>query len=110
MKFKKDSTILNIFSIFFIGYSALSIWLLFVTKEFNTEYGSISLIIHLIQIVSLILILLKKSIGAYVFTSLIILNAIFTVIMNSNIKDIITTIFYSGCLIVVFYFLYKEKM
>ena len=70
----------------------------------------VDLILSLILLVGVILILLKKKIGVYTFFTVIIINVIYSLIMNGfNITILITTLI--GLILpgLLAYFIYKKK-
>lgn len=111
MNLKQEKPILNIFLIFFIGYSILSIWLGIITRSFTTVYGYVNLTINLFQIISILLILLnyKKNIGIYIFFTIRILNILLVLITNTSIQNMITIIVSNICIAIAFYVFYYDK-
>lgn len=109
--FKKESSILTIFLIFFIGYSLISIYLSIITKSINTEYGIYNVLLNLFQIGSLLLILFnyKKKLGFYIFFIIRFLNIILAVIINSSIQNIFISFLNNIIILVVFYIFYYNK-
>lgn len=70
----------------------------------------ISLILSLVLLIGVILILLKKKIGVYTFFTVIIINVIYSLIMNGfNIAILISTLISLILPGLLAYFIYKKK-
>ena len=70
----------------------------------------ISIILNLVLVIAIILILLKKKIGVYTFFTVIIINVIYSLIMNGfNIAILISTLISLILPGLLAYFIYKKK-
>lgn len=70
----------------------------------------ISIILNLVLVIAIILILLKKKIGVYAFFTVIIINVIYSLIMNGfNIAILISTLISLILPGLLAYFIYKKK-
>ena len=70
----------------------------------------ISIILSLILLIGVILILLKKKIGVYTFFTVIVINVIYSLIMNGfNIAILISTLISLILPGLLAYFIYKKK-
>lgn len=70
----------------------------------------ISIILNLVLVIAIILILLKKKIGVYAFFTVIIINVIYSLIMNGlSVSVLISTLI--GLILpgLLAYFIYKKK-
>jgi hypothetical protein len=97
---KLGAGIIMISIIYFIGsiFAILGSILLFATKNelqattLSTTRITISLIIQIILTISILLILLKKSIGVYSYFTFVVINMIYTIIGNGFNWTIIGTL------------------
>lgn len=109
MNSKNEKSIMNMFLIFFMGYSIISIWLGIITKSFTSLDRYITLAVNLLQIIGILLLLINKNIGTYIFLATLVLNILIVLNTSTDISHIFSTIICNICIMVAFLIFNGEK-